>query len=358
MREHILSLFALAAACGNETADRHAAPVHVVVICADLCDPAARSARFRTWADRAIDHAGSRFEVWHTDGSRAFSAEVPSRWPAPVTASRADFIARGEVQVGREDASASDTRGAAADVEGDVEVVVLGAPDLERSVLAGLAAAAPAHAVVVCDRSSSTLGVSCQPSTVRRAAIEWLAHGGVLDGASFEVLVPGNSYDSAHRLAVHHTTGQEVGERIARALHAVDALADTIAGERGSGGSAIAETIRIAVEHLGEVRGRRSLLVLSDLRQVTPGRWNFERRVPSALVFAKWLDRAGLTVNLRGLDVDVCGTHHMRGNGAGSFDARMAHDVVELWSSILHAAGCDARIQSDCDTSPADVASR
>jgi len=347
MQLKIVSMLAVLTACGTEDAGQSGTPAHVVVVCTKTCDPAARRELFRRWADRALDRAGSRFEVWHAGGRSTFATEVPARWPAPVTASRADFIARGEEHVAGDDATAvADAR----DAPGDVEVDVLGAPEIERAVRAGLVATAPAHVAVVCDLSSSTLGVSCQPSTVRQAAITWLEHGGLLEGASFEVLVPGQGYDSARRIVERRVASHAVGARVALALDAIDALADAVAHDRGPAGSAIAETLRLAVDDLADRRGVRSLSVLSDLRQYTPGRWNFEKQIPSPAAFSGWLAREGLAVDLHGIEISACGTHHMRGKGAGIFDARMARKVVELWSGVFRDAGAaDARIVSDCD---------
>jgi hypothetical protein len=358
MRFAILTILALVAACSAEAAGPSSAPIHVVVVCTKSCDATARRDLFRRWVARALGRAGSRFEVWHAGARRGFATEVPPRWPAPVTASRADFIARGEERATTDGANViTETLS----VSSDAEVAVLGAPELESAVRLGLVATEPAHLALVCDRSSSTLGVSCRASTVRRAAIAWLEHGGVLEGASFEILVPGHGYDSARRIIEHHVASHAVGERVALALAAVDAVSDAVAHDRGAAGSAIAETIRLAVDGLADRRGARSLVVLSDLRQYTPGRWNFERQVPSPAVFSKWLAREGLAVDLHGIDVAACGTHHMRGMGAGSFDARMAREVVELWSGVFRDGGAaGARIVSDCDASmsAASAASR
>ena len=345
MRNFILSVLATASACHADASERADVPDHVVVVCTGACDPAARRAAFRRWAERALDHAGSRFEVWEVGGRLGFSTEVPARWPAPVTRSRAEFIALGEDRAGRDEAAVAE----GSLIAGQVEVAVPGAPELERAVRAGLAAAAPAHAELICDRSSSTLGVSCAPRAVRRSVIDWIARGGVHDGASLEVLVPGHSYDSARQVVAYRASGQGVGERVARAVELVDAVPDAIVNDRGPAGSAIAETLRVAVDHLHDTGGMRALVVLSDLRQYTPGRWNFERSVPSARAFAAWLARERLAVDLRGVDVGVCGTHHMRPAGAARFDAKLAHDVVALWSSVFHAAGADPTIYSDCE---------
>jgi hypothetical protein len=213
-----------------------------------------------------------------------------------------------------------------------------------------MAAPAAAHVALICDRSSSTLGVSCQPTSVRRAALAWLARGGVREGASFEVLVPGQSYDSSRRIAASNMASRAAGERIALAVAAVDSLPDAVARDRGAAGSAIAETLRLAVDDLADRRGARALVVLSDLRQYTPGRWNFEKRVADPAAFSSWLVHEGLAPDLRGIDVSACGTHHMRGTGATSFDARMARQVVELWMGVFRASGAsDPRIVSDCD---------
>jgi hypothetical protein len=357
MQLKIVSMLALVAACGAEASGQSGTPTHVVVVCTKTCDPAARREEFRRWADRALDRAGSRFEVWHAGGHRSFVAEVPARWPAPVTASRADFIAKCEERVVADDATAAtDER----DASGDVEVDVLGAPDLERAVRAGMGATAPAHAAVICDLSNSTLGVSCQPSTVQQVARTWLEHGGLVEGATFEVLVPGQSYDSARRIVERRVSSRALGARVVAALDAMDAVGDVVAHDRGPAGSALAETIHLAIDDLADRRGTRSLSVLSDLRQYTPRRWNFEKQIPSPAAFSSWLSREGLVVDLHGIEVNACGTHHMRGKGAGAFDARMARKVVELWSGVFRDAGApDARMTSDCDASPrADVASR
>ncbi|MEW6755823.1 MAG: hypothetical protein AB1505_33320 [Candidatus Latescibacterota bacterium] len=195
------------------------------------------------------------------------------------------------------------------------------------------------HWAVVFDASDSGLGLVATPQTLQRLFRDWVRQALHGPGSSFVVLVPGQSRDTARgvcHIAVPATWGPGVSRAqsafVGRGLEEVGAL-------RMSGGSAIAEAIQVAVLGLRERVGTRRLVVVSDLRQVTPGRWNFERTVPPPAAFLGWLEHEGLLPDLQGVDLEVVGVHSRRGPEAPEFTGAQEMALRALWEAVFGRMG-------------------
>ena len=94
--------------------------------------------------------------------------------------------------------------------------------------------------------------------------------------------------------------------------------------------------------------GRYRLVVLSDLRQFTPGVWNFDQAVPSPPHFLAWLKKTQLFSDLRDIPVLGCGMHT---GHFGSYSAAHAHAASRV-SGRLPFEGMGApevKLFSSCD---------
>jgi hypothetical protein len=204
------------------------------------------------------------------------------------------------------------------------------------------------HFSVVCDRSDSTLGTSCSPEALRVVFNSWITRGGLVIGSTFTVWVPGRTRDSTARVISLTTPDAPLGARAAAVLGAEQELDGAIVSAVKAS-SAIAEAISVAGEHLKAKLGQRQLIILSDMRQHTPGQWNFERIAPESAAFVAWLMREKLLPNLGGVALAICGAHHQRGPNAGPFDGRLAEKITGVWSAAFKAMGMRASISwTDC----------
>jgi hypothetical protein len=335
------------------TARERVEPVHTAVVCLaegeGTCPSAERAAAFDRWAHEGMRRAGSTFTTWIGDGGvsprAVFTACVPEGWGPGVMEAKAAFLREGRrrASVGGEPLPG----GCAATTELVGNVEVLG----EGRRWQPVTAAEPLHFAVVCDRSDSMLGLTCDEGTLQGAFDGWLARSGGAPGSSFEVFGIGTSRDGVERLA--HVSAERVpaGERVALLMAARGRIAAGL--DVAPPGSAVAEAVSVAAATLRSRTGGRELVILSDLRQVTPRVWNFEVAVPSPEVFARWLRATGLSSDLRGVEVRVCGLHHRRAPGAPPFDAALARRVEAAWKrafDTMEARG--TLLDGDCADGP------
>ncbi len=340
----------LTAACASAPVQE---PVHHAVVCASAaeadCSPAERSAEFDRWAKLALRRPGSTFSVWMTraDGppSSLFKACIPERWGNNVMAAKAAFLRAGRVRASEGGAELPAGCVLTEDAAGLVSLLSGGRRRvLEQAVEAH-------HLAVVCDRSDSMLGTSCDAGALEAAYDGWLDRSGGGPGSTFTVFGVGTSRDGAAALVRVTASTTNPGERAARLLAARQRLGAHLRGSPS--GSAIAETLDVVADDLKARDGRKSMLLLSDLRQVTPGTWNFEAAAPEPAAFSAWLRAAGLLRGLRGVEVQACGLHHRRAPGARRFDAGLAHRVEQAWTGALQAAGAGGgAIAASCPVPP------
>ena len=208
------------------------------------------------------------------------------------------------------------------------------------------------YVTVLCDRSSSGAELSCPGSTILEAGRYW-ADAAEGRGGSFEVWLVGRDIETT-RFATE-TYPQRfkppVSQNKRAWREAFEArLSWQIAKLPREGGSAIAEGLWRVARRLNEAgSGRKVLVLASDLRQVTPGVWNFERRVPRAPEFVRWLDAEGLRVKLAGtIELLVCGFHSESPSATSHESAANYNRTRAVWEQVFESWGAAGRIREDC----------
>ncbi|MCM2332836.1 MAG: hypothetical protein NDI82_02700 [Anaeromyxobacteraceae bacterium] len=347
MRAALLPLFALAACAAPPEAE----PLHHAVVCTAAdeasCPAAERSAEFDRWTKAALRRPGSTFSVWRVGGPRGavFVACVPERWGNNVMGAKAAFLKEGRARAG--EGGAALPPGCTPSDEAAARAVVLSAAG--RQVLE--APPEPHHAAVVCDRSDSMLGLSCDGKALEAAYDRWLERSGAATGSTFAVYGVGTGRDTASVLFRVAASSRTPGERLVALLEARARVAAGLGS--APAGSALVEALDVAAGDLKARQGTKSVLLLSDLRQVTPGTWNFEVAAPEPAAFAAWLRSSRLLPPLRGVELQACGLHHRRAPGAKHYDAALARRVEQAWAGALREAGAGgAAIGAIC---PADA---
>jgi len=336
----LLSLTACAAAPDAE-------PLHHAVVCTAAdgasCPPAERAAEFDRWAKAALRRPGSTFSVWRAGSPRGatFVACVPERWGSNVMGAKATFLKEGRARAG-EGGSALPS-GCVPSDEAAARIAVLSAD--RRHALE--APPEPHHVSVLCDRSSSMLGLSCDADALEAAYDRWLERSGGVTGSTFAIYGVGTSRDSASVLFRLTASARPPGERLVALLEARSKVAAGLGA--APTGSALAEALDVAAENLKPRQGTKAVLLLTDLRQVTPGIWNFEVAAPEPAAFTGWLRSSRLLSSLRGVELQTCGLHHRRAPGAKHYDAALAHRVEQAWAGALREAGAGgAALGANC----------
>lgn len=335
MRALVLALFATLGCVPRQEQP----PRHETVVCdgaaPTACPASERVAAFDRWAHAVLRSPGSTFSIWAASPggppTLLSAACVPVRWGSNVTATKASFLRDGRTRAA--EGGAPLPAGCSVTVD-QVDRTTLISQGRVRTLAAS---SDPRHLAVVCDRSDSMLGSSCGAPALEAAYDRWVLDAGAIEGSSFTVYGVGASRDAAVVLRRMVATGQSPGERIALLLGARGLLGGGL--QDAPTGSALAEALDVATSELSLVRGHRSILIFSDLRQVTPGTWNFEVAAPEAKEFTGWLRRAGLLSEVRGVEVQACGLHHRRAPGARRYDAPLARRVEHAWSDALQAMG-------------------
>lgn len=211
--------------------------------------------------------------------------------------------------------------------------------------------AAQVHAILLCDRSSSAAEYSCSANTVLGAG-RWWADEATL-GGTFEVWVIGEGIDIPRLVA--ETYPEHFRPPVSESKRAWRHTFETRLGEQSAAlptnrGSAIAEALWRVSRRLNEAGpGRKVLILASDLRQVTPGAWDFERRVPRPAEFLAWLGRMDLSLELRAdVELMVCGVHSETPAQTSPATAVSYYRTRALWQQVFTAWGVKARIGEDC----------
>jgi len=358
MRELLLALLCVTA-LGCDGGDA-GAPVHVEVVCVSAvegralaCSTEVRRQILHRWADEAIHAPGSSFVLWAVTESGAkvvAYATVPERWSGPVMAAKARFIETTQAAVLTSDLPESSPSGASPrPLTTRTEDVVTRYVDANGEVGAPLALrpnGRPLQGLLLCDRSTSTLERVCNHQSGLGLYDGWLKASGGADGSRFGVMVVGTSRDTTRSLEldVRLNTGS-AGERVAEALSARMRVKRALSAMEDAGdadtGSAIVEAIDVGAEWFLP-SGDRALYLASDLRQVSAGAWNFERRAPRPRLFVRWVEQQRLAVDLHDVHVEVCGVHHRRAPGAGPFNAELAARVHDAWDAVFERMGARA----------------
>jgi hypothetical protein len=360
----IVAGFALTA-CGNTTASARAEALHVHVFCVEAadghgvtCDPRERLSQFSAFIKEAIHRPNSTFTIWQSgpDRSRSrpfFSACIPERWGNQVLKAKSDFIQKaregaGSSRTGQSEPAGCRPPGAA---PGTTKLVVFpDASPIASDVWQALSTASgqvQLHSAIVCDKSDSTQGASCTTSVLLGLFDRWVAEGLMLPGMSLSVEIVGPLRDSLRPIYDLEVPKLPLAERIAYVLGARSELSRLFTGSQQQYGSTIAEAISTAVRRLREHRGVHRLTVLSDMQQITPGVWAFEKAPPTPQAFHSWLKQTGLAADLKGVSVLVCGvpTGHF-----GQNSAPYATRLQDLWRQVFQSMGStDIQWFSNCE---------
>jgi len=282
--------------------------------------------------------------------ARAIEARVRCawvRWLQATEASLAEFRLAYLVRLRRSPLSAS-TATALVKTAGLVILVLCA---LSACARAHAHEDAQVHAILLCDRSSSAAEFSCSANTVLDAG-RWWADEATL-GGTFEVWVIGDGIDIPR--LVSETYPEHFRPPVSESKRAWRQAFEARLGDKGgtvptNTGSAIAEALWRVSRRLNEAgRGRTVLILASDLRQVTPGMWDFERHVPRPAEFIAWLRRMDLMLEMRtGTELTVCGFHSETLAGTSRSTAASYHRTRALWEQVFKAWGVKARIGEDC----------
>jgi len=194
------------------------------------------------------------------------------------------------------------------------------------------------HLALLCDRSSSGAEVSCPARTVLDAARYW-ADAAESRGGTFEIWLFSRGIEpiqfASEEYPLRFKAPVSETKRVWRRRFEAR-LAARAAQLPTGGGSAIAEGVWRVARRLNEVPGRKVLVVASDLRQVTPGVWNFERRVPRADQFLKWIGTQGLTVqHPSAIELVVCGVHSESPAGSSPAEADSYNRTRAVWERVF-----------------------
>jgi len=355
--------------CGRDATDSaDEAPLHHHLVCPspadgqpETCEGPERLALFNSWVKEAISLPNSTFSIWTVDSagqqySHVFSACVPTTWPASVWKAKSDFIMQAQQHI------SSTQQGLAVPQQccppepqspGNHQLTVYPATALlDADLLEKLASdfvAPPLHLSVVCDASGSTMDAACNATALLRAFDFWVAESLARPGSSLSIDMVGQSRETMRTVIDLSVPERSVGERIAYLLGVRAQLAQLKSESFESDGSAIVETIHVAVSKLRERGGRYSLVVLSDLRQLTP-EWNFEHTVPQIPDFLTWLKNTHLLSDLRDINVRVCGMHNRRTPGGELYTATRAAQLQEIWERTFREMGAtQVKLFSSCD---------
>jgi hypothetical protein len=358
-----------ATGCGDATSATEDEPLHHHVFCkasADgqsvTCDESERLAAFNAWVQEALYRPQSTFTMWavgtdHSSSRAFFTACIPDKWPPPsVWQAKASFLqqARQGVRANRTEQSVPARCSPDPNAPGSHQLVVFSPstslnPDIWQRVPSA-PVAPPIHLSIVCDLSASTLEVACNTAALLRSFDFWIAEGLARPGSTLTVAVVGSSRDTMRTLYHLNVPERSAAERVAFLLGARVQLGSLLKSESfAQNASAIIEAIHAAVTALRERQGRYYLVVLSDLRQLTP-EWDFDQTIPRSDAFLTWLKTTRLLADLRNTQVLICGIHSHRSPGRALHTATRAAALHDLWQAVFQAAGApEVKLFTNCE---------
>lgn len=324
------------------------------------CDAKQLLAEVDSWLGMALHRPKSSFSVWLTGQGAdrvhpVIGVCVPETWGAGVMQAKREFVERARALSERGFTSGERIE-CMPSVGGGMEVLRLLGEDSatvnrRKSVEYTKAGAqSPLHEAIVCDLSDSGLEATCSAATISLAIDRWMDRSELQAGSSLAVYGVGTSRDTTLSLFTITIPDRALGERYVRAWDGRSAILRGLPPNPQPDASAIVEAVHVASVWLDERIGRRSLTLLSDLRQYTRRQWNFENSVPDQEQYHKWLRDKGLFADLKGADVFACGLHHGRAPGASPFEADLVQRLSALWRATFVAMNAgDVRLRVACD---------
>lgn len=221
-------------------------------------------------------------------------------------------------------------------------------------VACGPRATGDLHRAVVCDVSTSGAELSCSKASVHQVGKDWIDSVGRYASGRLELYLMGNGVDDTPRLmSVEYPRrfAPPVTQSKRRWRDSVLTAIDSVAAALPTGrGSAVAEAVFRATRGMAVGTTRTNeLWLLADLRQVSPGVWNFERHVPQDMEFLEWIRLNGLEPRTGVLSrITVCGFHLMTPYNTGRITALSYNRLEELWTRIFRRWTNDVRIAEAC----------
>jgi hypothetical protein len=353
-RAFIAAAFALVVmACTAPVTHRGQETAVLLPVATTAADQEQATAEFERWAEASIRTPGAVFRLLQAGRDRRgarvrFVAAVPRTWRSNAVANRAAFVAR-ERQLFRtamidpNAVSTNGTRGAASP-----HLVVLPTLDSRGLQWTWPAPEGPSHAVDVCDASPSDLGIACTSRSLLYTYDAWLPSA-LAVGSTFRIWIVGTTISNAACTFAVQTPELPVADRVAYLMSAREEIAHIFDHLPPHVGSAVIESMSVAVADLATRRGTKRLHVLSDLRE-TSGPWAFDRQVPAPGAFCRWLAAERLLPDCRSITVTICGVHFGAAPRRPPFDARRDANLRAVWAQVLAAMHvASAEICGECD---------
>jgi hypothetical protein len=211
------------------------------------------------------------------------------------------------------------------------------------------------HFAVVCDISKSAANY-CRNQIIY-ALKKFISVGGGLPDDEFDVYLVGTNRETV--LSIYGQSFSRsiyYGDRVVDALQIIRKiykganknknLDELIQKEFKEGkvrfslekASAIAEAVSLAAQNLNEVGGRRYMYVISDGRQVTPDKVNFEAGLPERGEFTRWVGSEFPHLDLSKINVTMCGLHNNQSN-EGDVPGIITEDysvrLIAMWREMF-----------------------
>ncbi|MDA8088368.1 MAG: hypothetical protein M0Z75_16930 [Nitrospiraceae bacterium] len=205
---------------------------------------------------------------------------------------------------------------------------------------------------VICDKSSSSDEISCTNKRLNEAGKLWMGKADDAGGGEFQVVVVGDSFDTAKVIFSKkfpmYFPGPVIANRRAWETEFIQSL-DAIKLPQLNDSSAIAEAI-FRSSLLIPNDGKTYIVVLSDLREVNP-QYNFEKHIPTPTEFIHWLDANDIRPRFSSsVQLIACGCHPYDPNADTSpMTPKNYVQLIELWQAVFRHWGVKATISEMCN---------
>lgn len=195
--------------------------------------------------------------------------------------------------------------------------------------------AKPANWVVVCDRSSSSSeNPACSNDRLKTACAQW-AKRALPAGGRIELLLMGKGIsDTKSVLLAERPRKFAPPAKRSRTewVRAVEESCGKMELPDLGAASGVAEGLYAGVSRLRGLSGESSILLLSDMRAVSPGAFNFEVATPSYADFSRWLDSQG-PLDVGNISIAVCGAN--LGTRSSPVSMSEHNKLRELWERVF-----------------------
>jgi hypothetical protein len=311
--------------------------------------PAMR-AMFNAWIAKAVREPGAEYAINVAGldrhrGMTVFEAITPQSWSGgdALTAKATWIRTSRAAYASAEQSTFTQATAAQWNIDAQPGVIVVEPPLDSRGEPWRFQARSPRYDAVVCDRSRSS-DSECDSESLLHVFDAWMSEG-LTPGSSFEIWRVGTSLSTARRIFIVTTPTLAEHAKLTYLFGARNEIAGVISDQR-TYGSAIAETVSIAVQSLRDKRdGSRRLWILSDGRQLST--FDFQGRgIPSSAAFVAWLKDNRLAPQCNDIDVAICGIHNRVAPGAPALPPQRFAALRDVWAAAF--AAMDARSVTFC----------